>query len=252
MSSEDASGGDWAGFRITHNPNKPANPTNLSELAPRFGEKLVQKFGAFGDFTRTGKYYEVKYPPEPDMTGLGEESLPYKAKEKSYYEKTSLADKEARKFEETKARMYAVVWGVADESARSQVARSKDFAAVDATRDDPLALWKLYQATLHLTAFMGSEEAQAHAYNAYNGLKQRDLSLSEYHRMVIVRLEAIKTLGGTVPGDAIQAINFIDRLDMKRYEELCRNIRNELRPMPKTLHDALAVASDVALAVACA
>ena len=230
---------------LEYNKSARIRPSNITAVATNWHDCLQAKYGTSGRFIQSGAYHTFQMPREPAELGtLARDSIAYEVSKKTYLDECTAVTKSKTKDAEKRVQIYGDMWSWCSESVRAELAMDPTFTALDAEGNDPLGLWKLLVAKVSTSAGNSPAMIRAAAQDSYGAYRQPgSVTLAEFKREYDARLRNVRDLGGYVPSEEEQAVNFINRLDRARYGGLQANIMSEVQKPPPTVAEAYRMAS---------
>lgn len=217
---------------------------NLEDLVDNWNDALIVEYGKGGVFIKTMKYFQHSPPPEPTIVGDAT-SLTNVGLAAIFAEDMKAVGKANRKMREDRTAIYYTMLMRTSEEARGKLSRNADFAKLELTHDDPLALWKLFHSVLVPTPTADSGATYGDAMEAFINCKQlAGMKIETYYRAIeakIARLHMLDSANKISEGQ--QVARFIKNLDPGRFIVFQTDLFNRRIDMPTTLLDAYERAS---------
>ena len=217
---------------------------SLTRVKEELTDYLQTQFPYEGTFMSTEKYYVV---PMPDLTEINDTTtMTATVKNKmieqamgKYFEQKRGQDAERRK-------MFGLLKQVMDVDGKDSLHMLPDFKDLNEKGNDPLKLWELICQIYNSGHGMISkitEDVKQDALIYYNRLHQGDKTLLELKTLLIAAKSNMVTLKVEyVPTEKQLAMDFLSKLDKRRYEAYTTNLRNnvacELLKYPDNIEDA--------------
>ena len=195
---------------------------NLDAYTKDFSNYGLRTHGDLGQIFKTKEY------PIPEEVVATEEMWQNKAQAETLKE---LLKERARQIAQMKAdrpKLQAAMWGNMSADSQARVRQHAKWVNIE-TQKDPLALWIAIVETHMFNSVGNSTIDKATARDNYNNIRQAgDETLAEYKDRFDYCVNALKAAKTTVPDDADQAIDFINRLGMGRYATFKANLQNNV------------------------
>lgn len=202
--------------------------TNYEKLLENWKKGLGAKYGSITSFLTTEEYPKIKGPDEPDMAGLTEGTLAYRAVEKAYFDGISESVKENRRMELEKPKIAATMIAHISPECLAHCARAEEWKDLYDKCDDPLAIWISMGKSMRSRTIGDTIRIRKAASLAYSRHFQKEgQSLAAYTKEREHLISSMRALGVTERLEDELVMDYIDGLDRKRYSTLQIHVQNE-------------------------
>ena len=222
------------------------------EAVANSGEQLhvyfQQKYGKYGQFIKTGTYYEGKSIEHmviecqvDDPTITEEEIIKLKVK----LREVKACQRE--KMEGDRVSMCGDILSILDSSGKDKLELHQEYIDLMTNNTDiPLQMWRIivqiYSAGIHggggVTAMDKSD-----ARIEYSNIKMKDgQSILEFKKLFKASVGLLRQIDAGTPDDETQAVDFLNKSDKRRFGQFLDNLRNNvdmgLQEYPNSLDEA--------------
>jgi hypothetical protein len=210
-------------------------------------------FGHNAHIIDHGEEFEFDEPAQPPAAELGADADPHGFKRRMYEKQLDAFVKRVEDYKDNKAKVYAVIWRLCTVTMRHKIMESANFAEFDILKD-PLPLWQVItQISLDgLRPRENETKRRREAVERFNRVRQQpNETIGNFYERFRSEYEALEAVGaqlvlrvGQEPENAEEAVNFredlnrqIDaeiamnflfKLDAKRYKNMLDDLENSL------------------------
>jgi hypothetical protein len=195
---------------------------------------LQQKYGKYGQFIKTGIYYEGKSVEHmviecqaDDPTITEEELIKLKVKFRE------LKASQREKMEGDRVSMCGDILSILDARGKDKLELHQTYIDLMADNTDiPLQMWKLvvqiYSAGIHGGAGMTAMD-RSDARLGYATLKMKESqTVLEFKKIFKASIGVLRQIEAGTPDEETQAVDFLNKCDRRRYGTLLDNLRNNV------------------------
>ncbi len=219
---------------------------NFLQFTREFSRAAERKYYKLALIFTTGKYHV--YPPvDVEQFEFNGNALQKRQAELNYSDAIKVRSQNVNRMEEDKLPLFTFILDNLSPESEDAVKQQDGWQVAFEARD-PLALWKLVEAThIYGTTSIQKEMVKTTARKNYQGVKQGPFeSIVEYKERFDTLLKAYSGSGNVVPAGPELAMDFFTGLD-NRYEDFktqfTNNVTAKIQTAPATLRDMYALAS---------
>jgi hypothetical protein len=201
-------------------------PNNYSEF-----KRAVQVYAVreHGDVGRMFETFEHFTPTRPTLT-IPTRSSDAQREELNliYTEELKLWVRATAALKEKYSYLWGLIWAQLSAESEEQIRKEEGWAAADASKD-PLELWKLVRKTHQVGASGVAVIDLVEATDNYSRLRQGQSELiSSFKRRTDEAIAALVASNASEIPNALQAAQFISRLDDSRYATMKADLQNSV------------------------
>ena len=216
---------------------------NLINFRQAIATYVRREFGDIADiFTVMSypEYDEVEYE-EDDLKKAND---PYGLKRREIEKLMCMRIEKMDRLTTNKPRVYALIIGQLSQESLDKVRQMPNWDTFD-NEGDPLELMKRVMATHLIRSSVDMERTKLEAREAFTRCRQQyNETIVQFKQRYDGRIAALKTLDEHILEEPALAIDFIHKLDMRRYHELRKDYENGLYDRVTSLAEAYELASN--------